>query len=252
MPTINLTIDRDPQVIAPITTVTAATEQQVDINRMLAGEVMLVLRPVSALLVRLVSGGPAVSVPAGAETRIRLSQTVTSLWLQGEGGDVASIAAFVGIDLDAPASGGGSTAGLATAANQTALNDTMGSKADSSATTDAGTFSLIALIKRMLGKLPPLVNGMQPVEPLGALGVARTLAAGSTAASVVLTTTCRRVSLVALTADICIAVDGSTATTSSHYLQAGERIDLRLTAATTISAIRAGSTDGVLRVSELT
>lgn len=100
-------------------------------------------------------------------------------------------------------------------------------------------------------KLPTLINGKQPSEPLGALGTARTLAVTGTAATVALTTTCRRVSMVALTADLCLTVDGSTATTSSHYIQAGERIDLLLTAATTISAIRAGSTDGSLRISEL-
>jgi hypothetical protein len=55
-------------------------------------------------------------------------------------------------------------------------------------------------------------------------GTARTQATTGTAASVVLTTTCRGVSLLALTADMCFAVSG-TATTSSHYLAAGERID---------------------------
>lgn len=47
------------------------------------------------------------------------------------------------------------------------IDTAIGAKADAAATTDAGTFSLIALIKRMLGKLPSLgqttMSGSQPV-----------------------------------------------------------------------------------------
>lgn len=170
-----------------------------------------------------------------------------------------------------------------------AILASQGDKSDAAATDTSSSWSIVALLKGVLSrlipggpqtgggaitdttqrmtlatdgpgvsnlvnidaKLPALVGGKQPSEPLGSLGVSRTLPVTGTAASATLTTTCRRVSLVALTADLCLTVDGTTATTSSHYLQAGERIDLLLTAATTISAIRAGATDAVLRISEL-
>ena len=50
----------------------------------------------------------------------------------------------------------------------TANNENIGAKADSSATTDTGTFSLISLFKRLLSKLPSLTAGNRiPVDGSG-------------------------------------------------------------------------------------
>lgn len=95
--------------------------------------------------------------------------------------------------------------------------------------------------------------GLLNVDPLGAPSVARQLAAGAASANTALTTTCRRVSIFARGAAIRYAV-GSTAQTasgSSHYIEAGERIDIALPTTPNIAVIRAGSTDGTLEVTEL-
>lgn len=44
---------------------------------------------------------------------------------------------------------------------------TLGSTTDTPATTDTGTFSLISLVKRLLGKIPALVGGRLPVDGSG-------------------------------------------------------------------------------------
>jgi hypothetical protein len=93
-----------------------------------------------------------------------------------------------------------------------------------------------------------------PVDTLAALGVARQLAAGAASANTALTTTCRRVSIHARTADIryVIGTGAQTASATSHFIAAGERLDLDVPASAQIAVIRAGSTDGVLELSELT
>jgi len=65
--------------------------------------------------------------------------------------------------------------GAATSANQTTANTSLanidtdlGAQADASATTDTGTFSLISLFKRLLGKIPSLTAGNRvPVDGSG-------------------------------------------------------------------------------------
>lgn len=91
------------------------------------------------------------------------------------------------------------------------------------------------------------------VEPLGVPGVARQLSAGAASANTALTTTCRRISIRATGADIRYAIGDSaqTATTSSHLIVNGERLDVALPDSPNIAVIRAGSTDGILEVSEL-
>jgi len=78
-------------------------------------------------------------------------------------------------------SGGGGGGGDASAANQVTGNTSLasidtnqGAKADTVATTDTGTFSVVALIKRglqsltsILAKLPTLVSGRIPVDGSG-------------------------------------------------------------------------------------
>jgi hypothetical protein len=99
----------------------------------------------------------------------------------------------------------------------------------------------------------PASDAQFKTEPLGIPGVARTLSAGEANANTALTSTCRRASILALTADICFAVGSSsqTATASSHYIVAGERLDIALPETPNIGVIRAGSVNGTLRVTEL-
>lgn len=122
--------------------------------------------------------------------------------------------------------------GAATSANQTTANSSLSS---------------------IDGKLPALINGRSGVEPLGQPGVARQLAASSTSANTALTTTCRRISVFARGADIRFAIGSSsqTASSTSHYIANGERLDLVVPATPNIAVIRAGSIDGTLEVSEL-
>jgi hypothetical protein len=54
----------------------------------------------------------------------------------------------------------GSTSALATSANQDTLNTNLGAKADTAASTDTGTFSLIALVKRGLQSLTSIVAAL--------------------------------------------------------------------------------------------
>lgn len=96
--------------------------------------------------------------------------------------------------------------------------------------------------------------GLLPVDTLGSMGASRQLAAGATSASTALTTTTRRVSVYARLSDIRFAVGtgAQTASSTSHYIASGERLDFDVPASAQIAVIRAGSTDAVLEVSELT
>lgn len=93
-----------------------------------------------------------------------------------------------------------------------------------------------------------------PVEPLGQPTVARQLAAGAASANTALTTTCRRISIRAVTADIRYSI-GTVAQTAngntSHFIAKDERLDLFVPAGANIAVIRDASTDGVIELSEL-
>jgi hypothetical protein len=91
------------------------------------------------------------------------------------------------------------------------------------------------------------------VEPLGIPAVARQLSAGSASANTALTSTCRRVSIRAVSADIRYSIGSSsqTATATSHFIANGERLDLAVPATPNIAVIRNGTTDGTLEVTEL-
>jgi len=103
------------------------------------------------------------------------------------------------------------------------------------------------------GKTAALISGRGGVEPLGQAGVARQLAFTSTSANTELTSTCRRISMLARGADCRYSIGSSsqTASATSHYVASGERIDLALPATPNIAVIRAGSTDGTLELTEL-
>lgn len=90
-------------------------------------------------------------------------------------------------------------------------------------------------------------------EPLGIPSVARQLAAGATSSNTALTTTCRRISIIATGAAIRYSVGSTsqTASATSHYVAEDERVDLRLPATPNIAVIRAGGIDAVVELTEL-
>lgn len=83
-------------------------------------------------------------------------------------------------------------------------------------------------------------------------GVARQLAAGAASANVALTPSVTRASLLARLADLRFSVGNGpqVATTASHYLAVGTRLDIGLPENPNIAAIRAGATDAVLEITE--
>ena len=91
------------------------------------------------------------------------------------------------------------------------------------------------------------------VEPLGQAGLARQLAAGSTTSNTALTAGVFRISMRAVGADIrfSIGTGTQTATTSSHFIANGERLDFAVPGAANIAVLRNGTTDGTLEVTEL-
>lgn len=103
-------------------------------------------------------------------------------------------------------------------------------------------------------KLPTAITpGLLPVDTLAAVGVARQLAATAATANTALTTTCRRISIHARSADIRYSVGSAaqTASATSHFIAAGERLDIDVPTTPNIAVIRAGATDGTLELSEL-
>ena len=84
-------------------------------------------------------------------------------------------------------------------------------------------------------------------------GVARQLAAGSSSANTALTSTCERISILAVTADIRYLIGTSAQTANagtSRFIKTGERIELDVPLGANIGVIRDASTDGVLEVTE--
>ena len=142
------------------------------------------------------------------------------------------------------------------AAALTNIDADLGAPADEVATTDTGSFSLIAMVKRglqnwttLLARVPAqAIPGLLPVDTLGTPGVPRVQTTAGIAATVTLTETCRRVSMFA-TQGVWYSISG-TATSSSHYIGAGERLDFDVPASTAISVLRE-TTDGSIRITEL-
>ena len=91
------------------------------------------------------------------------------------------------------------------------------------------------------------------VEPLGKPGLARQLAAGSTTSNTALTAGVFRISMRAVGADIRFSIGNGTqtATSSSHFIANGERLDFAVPGAANIAVLRNGTTDGTLEVTEL-
>ena len=99
------------------------------------------------------------------------------------------------------------------------------------------------------GKIPAQATpGLIPVDTLGTPGTPKVQATSGTAANIVLTTTCRRISMYA-TQGTWYSISG-TATATSHYVASGERIDLDVPASTTVSVLQE-TTAGSIRITEL-
>ena len=99
------------------------------------------------------------------------------------------------------------------------------------------------------------LNFTDRVEPLGQAGLARkidaTNASGNT--NVALTAGVFRISMRAVGADIrfSIGTGTQTATTSSHFIANGERLDFAVPPGANIAVLRNGTTNGTLEVTEL-
>lgn len=91
--------------------------------------------------------------------------------------------------------------------------------------------------------------GLLAVDTLGTPGTPRVQATGAASANIVLTTTCRRVSMYA-TAGTWYSLTGN-ATDQSHYIGAGERLDFDVPASTTIRVLQETAA-GSVRITELT
>ncbi|MEY4415325.1 MAG: Synechococcus phage [Pseudomonadota bacterium] len=166
--------------------------------------------------------------------------------------------------------GGGGSGGDASAANQvaqTARLDALVAQTDGVEAAlqsidgklpAAGAASQATLVE-VRDRLPATLQaGRLPAEVLGQPGLAYQITAGASSTPQALSAGCRRVSLYARGAAIRYAVATGTPTASatsgaatSHYIEQGERLDVATPAGASIAAIRAGSTDGVLEVSEL-
>jgi hypothetical protein len=121
-------------------------------------------------------------------------------------------------------------------------------------TNSAGSDSadaLLADIKQILVNLTP--HGRVLTDPLGRPSVRKVVAAGATSAFVALTAACRRASIIAIGADIRFDVSSGTPTASAttHLILEGERLDIHLPASPSIAAIRNGTVNGTLEITEL-
>lgn len=140
----------------------------------------------------------------------------------------------------------------------------LGSPSDTPATSDTGSFSILAFIKRgmqnwttLLARVPVLVSGRVPTEPLGIPGVARQQTTTTASANVSLTANVARISLYARSSALRYSVGANSQTanaSTSHYLASGERIDIDVPVPTAnIAVIRASdaTADGAAEITEL-
>lgn len=130
------------------------------------------------------------------------------------------------------------------------LKITSSSVSSTGGASSANQTTEISRLEAIRDRLPssfPTPN-LFPVDTLGTPSTPRVQATSSASASVSLTTTCRRISMYA-TQGTWYSISG-TATASSHYIAAGERLDFDVPASTTISVLRE-TTDGSIRITEL-
>lgn len=192
-------------------------------------------------------GADGAAVDASAANPLPVVQTGTPALPTGAATDAAVVAVGAAVTVVA-----GHVDGLEAAT---------GAQADAAAAADGtGNYSLIAAAKRallnwatLLARIPAAITpGLLPVDTLGTVGVARQLAAGA-ASGTSTSLTSRRISIHANGAAIryAIGTGAQTASATSHYIASGERLDLDVPASAQIAVIRAGSTDGVLELTEL-
>jgi len=94
-------------------------------------------------------------------------------------------------------------------------------------------------------------NGV-PVDTLSALGTPRSIAIGASSINLALTTTCRRISIYSTVAAFYqVGVGAQTATTSTHFIGPGERLEFDIAASSQIAVVQS-SASGTLYISELT
>ena len=91
------------------------------------------------------------------------------------------------------------------------------------------------------------------VEPYRTPGVARKLTVNDSSSNTALTTTCSRISIRAVTADIRYSIGSSaqTASATSHFIAQNERLELVVPEGANIAVLRNASTNGVLELTEL-
>ena len=99
------------------------------------------------------------------------------------------------------------------------------------------------------------LNFTDRVEPLGQAGLARKLSAtdASGTTNIALTAGVFRISMRAVGADIRFSIGPGTqtATSSSHFIANGERLDFAVPPGANIAVLRNGTTNGTLEVTEL-
>jgi len=100
------------------------------------------------------------------------------------------------------------------------------------------------------------ISGIVNVEPLGLPGVARQVTVTTSNTNTQLTAGVKRISIKARTCDMRYAVGSTSQTasaTASHYIEAGERLDIAVPAGGHIAVIRdsAATANGILCITEL-
>ena len=122
-------------------------------------------------------------------------------------------------------------------------------------TPNRANFSPTAVLLNPADGLPYASGSGLATEPLGQPGAATSITVTTVSANVALSATVRRVSLKARTCDMRYVVGAvaQTALATSHFIEAGERLDIAVPASANIAAIRdsAATANGILCITEL-
>lgn len=181
-----------------------------------------------------------------------ISGTGVRGWLRGIYEKLA-----VSLDIDVGAGNVTAKTRRVTLASDGPVVTSIGGTADSAAAADGtGNYSVLSALKRgllnwttLLSRIPTAVTpGLLPVDTLGTPVGAKVQATSNAVTSIALTPTCRRISMYA-SQGVWYSISGA-ATTSSHYIATGERLDFDVPANTAVSVLRE-TTDGSIRITEL-
>lgn len=118
-------------------------------------------------------------------------------------------------------------------------------------------YDMVALLNSIDDKLAQATSesGRTLVEPLGVPTVARQLTAGVASTNTVLTSSCRRISIMPIGGNIRYSIGSVAQTanaTTSHFIKDGERLEFALPATPNLAIIRTGGVDVPVEISELT